>query len=144
MEEKDIDKPIEENKIVLQSGSSPLKIAKGDYKIAPTKKGQVQGKSLAAMEEQTDIELAQIQQQVDLLVAKAKKIKERVDVSRTIHSAEMGFEPRVGRLYHLYQKENEQYVLSIIAPQEWNGNMPYNKFIASVRLLADHTWDILD
>ncbi len=145
MEEKKVfENPIEKDNTTEKTGILPQAPKVGEIKIAPTEKGQIQGRAIAAMEEQTDIELAQIQKQVELLVAQAKKIQERVEISRTIHNAEMGFQPKVGRLYHLYQKENGGYVLSIIGPQEWKDNLPYNNFVASVRLLADHTWEVLD
>ncbi|HAS42142.1 MAG TPA: DUF2452 domain-containing protein [Microscillaceae bacterium] len=145
MEDKKIfENPTDKDKVTDRPGILPQAPRVGEIKIVPTQKGQIQGRAIAAMEEQTDIELAQIQKQVELLVAQAKKIQERVEISRTIHNAEMGFQPKVGREYHLYQKENGEYVLSIIAPQEWKDNMPYNNSVASVRLLADHTWEVLD
>lgn len=145
MEDKKVfDDPINKNEVTNKQSILPQAPKLGEIKIAPTQKGQVQGQAIAAMEEQTDIELAQIQKQVELLVAQAKKIQERVEISRTIHNAEMGFDPKIDRLYHLYQKEDGRYVLSMIGPQEWKNNMPYSSFLASVRLLADHTWEVLD
>lgn len=145
MEEQNVfENPIDKDKIAINPGALPYAHTVGGFKIEPTKKGQVKGQAMAAMEEQADLHLAQIQQQVELLAAQARKIQQRVEVSRTIYNAEMGFQPIIGEFYYLYQRKTEQYILSIVAPQEWGDNIPYDKFIASVRLLADHTWEVLD
>ena len=145
MEENNVfENPIDKDKIAINPGTLPYAHTVGGFKIEPTKKGRIKGQALAAMEEQSDMQLAQIQKQVELLVSQAKKIQQRVDVSRTIYNAEMSFQPVIGKLYHLYQRKNEQYLLSLVAPNEWGNNIPYNKSIASVRLLADHTWDVLE
>lgn len=145
MEEQNVfENPIDKNKITINPGALPYAHTVGSFKIEPTKKGQIKGQAMAAMEEQADLQLAQIQQQVELLAAQARKIQQRVEVSRTIYNAEMGFQPIIGECYYLYQKKPEQYILSIVAPQEWRKNIPYDKFVAFVRLLADHTWEVLD
>ncbi len=145
MEEKKVfENPIDKDKVAENPSTLPYAHTVGGFKIEPTKKGQIKGQAITAMEEQTDMQLSQIQKQVELLATQAKKIQERVDISRTIYNAEMSFTPLIGRLYHLYQRKNEQYLLSIIAPNEWRNNMPYERFVASVRLLADHTWEVLD
>ena len=54
----------------------------------------------------------------------------------------MGFKPVIGYEYHLYERTNGQWVLSMIAPNEWGKNKPFH-WIATARLLADHTWEIL-
>ena len=58
--------------------------------------------------------------------------------------AEMRFEPLINHVYHLYTKENGDYLLSLIAPNQWGRSKNNFTFIATVRLLADHTWDILE
>ena len=39
-------------------------------------------------------------------IEQAKKIKQRIEVSTLIYNAEMKFEPLIGKIYHLYQKQN--------------------------------------
>jgi hypothetical protein len=56
----------------------------------------------------------------------------------------MRFEPIINHVYHLYQKENKTHLLSLIAPNQWGRSKHSFEFVASVRLLADHTWDILE
>jgi hypothetical protein len=31
-------------------------------------------------------------------------------------------------------------MLSLVSPKEWGPSMPFKKFVATVKLLADHTW----
>jgi hypothetical protein len=31
----------------------------------------------------------------------------------------------------------------MISPEEWGRSFPFEKFIAHVRLLTDHTWEIV-
>jgi hypothetical protein len=116
---------------------------RGSLPVIPTEQGQIKSKALSSMEHQTDIQMLQIKQQMELLAQQAAKIQKRVDVSKQIYSAEMRFEPLINHLYHLYQREDERYLLSMIGPSDWGRRgCPYI-FIASVRLLADHTWDVI-
>lgn len=59
-----------------------------------------------------------------------------------IYKAQMGFKPEINHVYYLYRKNEDQNVLSMIAPHEWR-NCPH-EFMYQIRLLADHTWDILE
>ena len=44
-------------------------------------------------------------------------------------------------VYHVYEKTDGSHVLSLVAPSEWGGGSgPFAGFIATVKLLADHTW----
>ena len=56
----------------------------------------------------------------------------------------MNFQPIISRVYHLYEIEDGNDILSMIGPKEWGRSKPFKKFIATVKLLADHTWDILE
>ncbi len=109
--------------------------------VKPTEEGVVRHKSLTAMEEQTNMQLVQIRKQIELLALQAQEIQKRKDLSMTIYNARISFAPVIGQIYHLYQKSDESYLLSLIGPKEWgNGTGPFKRFVASVRLLADHTW----
>jgi hypothetical protein len=54
----------------------------------------------------------------------------------------MNFGPIIGKIYHLYRRDNGKDVMSMISPSEWGRKAPY-EFIATIKLLADHTWDVL-
>jgi hypothetical protein len=43
----------------------------------------------------------------------------------------------------LYQKEDGTDFMSMIAPEEWGRKKDWAQFVAEVKLLADHTWEIL-
>jgi hypothetical protein len=95
------------------------------------------------MSQQTDMQLGQIYEQMQLLASQAKKLQDRKEISAFIYQAEMRFEPLINHTYHLYLKEESKYLLSLIAPESWGRSGAHLTFIASVKLLADHTWDIL-
>jgi hypothetical protein len=105
--------------------------------------GKVKSNALLAMEQQTDMQLRQIQEQIELLYKQAQDIKARTDISVWIYQAQMGFNPLVGHVYHLYEKEDEKHFLSMVSPGEWGRSRSFKRFVATVKLLADHTWDIL-
>jgi hypothetical protein len=108
--------------------------------IRPTKEGVIKHKALWAMEEQTNMQLDQIKQQIELLAKQAQEIRKRKELSLMIYEAKLGFKPQIGHTYHLYEKNDGNHMLSIVSPGEWGGNGPFKQFISSVRLLADHTW----
>jgi len=108
--------------------------------IRPTNEGVMKHKALSAMEEQTDMQLNQIRQQIELLAKQAQEIQKRKELSLIIYEATMKFKPQIGHTYHLYEQQDGLHNLSMIAPTEWGGSGLFKQFIASVKLLADHTW----
>ena len=108
--------------------------------IRPTKEGVIKHKALWAMEEQTNMQLDQIKQQIELLAKQAQEIRKRKELSLMIYEAKLGFKPQIGHTYHLYEKNDGNHMLSLVSPGEWGGHGPFKQFISSVRLLADHTW----
>ncbi len=108
--------------------------------IRPTKEGVIKHKALSAMEDQTNMQLDQIRQQVELLAKQAQDIRKRKELSMMIYEARLTFKPQIGHTYHLYEKNNGDHMLSMIAPKEWGKSGPFKQFISSVKLLADHTW----
>ncbi len=108
--------------------------------IRPTKEGVIKHKALTAMEEQTNMHLEQIKQQIELLARQAQEINKRKELSLMIYEATLRFKPQIGHTYHLYEQKDGTHALSLISPNEWGRGGAFNQFIASVRLLADHTW----
>jgi hypothetical protein len=109
--------------------------------IRPTEEGVIRHKSLTAMEEQTNMQLEQIRRQIELLALQAREIVGRKELSMLIYNAKLSFSPVIGQVYYLYEKKDDSYQVSMISPKEWgNGTGPFKRFIASVKLLADHTW----
>ena len=109
--------------------------------IKATEEGVIRHKALTAMEEQTNMQLDQIRKQIELLAIQAQEIQMRKELSMLIYNAKLSVVPVIGHTYFLYQKKDETYILSLISPKEYGGGAgPYRKFIAPVKLLADHTW----
>ena len=134
--------PIDEDKIAENPHLLPYAHTVGGAVIKPIDKGRTKGLAVSAMHEQTNMQLDQIRQQVELLAAQAKQIQKRVEISEQIYTADVGFKPLINHTYHLYEKEDGEKVLSMVAPDEW-GRASKLTFVATVKLLADHTWDIL-
>ena len=108
--------------------------------IKPTEEGMIKHKALTAMEEQTNMQLEQIRKQIELLALQAHEIQKRKELSMMIYCAKLSFKPNIGQTYYLYEKNDGSSMLSLVSPKEWGKNGPFKKFIAGVRLLADHTW----
>lgn len=115
----------------------------GSAIVKPEDKGKITGRAVAAMHSQTDMQMAQIYEQMQLLAEQAKQIQSRVQVSERIYQASISFEPLINHVYFLYQKDDGSDFLSMIAPEEWGRKKNFAAFVAEVRLLADHTWEIL-
>jgi hypothetical protein len=108
--------------------------------IRPTKSGVIKHKALNAMEEQTNMQLDQIRQQIELLARQAQELRKRKELSLMIYEAKLNFKPQIGQVYHMYERMDNSHLLSLVAPEEWGKNGPFKAFVSSVKLLADHTW----
>jgi len=148
-EEKDQNKkelqfnPIDKDKIAENPHLLPYAHTVGGAVIKPIDRGRVKGLALKAMYKQTDLQLDQIKEQINLLAQQANRIQDRVVISEQIYTAQCGFKPNIGETYYLYTKSSGDYVLSMVGPKEWGAISPY-EYQATVNLLADHTWDILE
>ncbi|MEM1321396.1 MAG: DUF2452 domain-containing protein [Bacteroidota bacterium] len=135
--------PIDKDKVAENPALLPYAHTVGSAIIKPIDKGRVKGLAMSAMYEQTELHLDQIREQINLLAQQARKIHDRVLISEKIYQAQVGFAPRIGHKYHLYERKNGKFVISMVAPAEWGAKPPY-AFVASVQLLSDHTWEIID
>lgn len=115
----------------------------GGFSITPSKQGVIKGSALKAMGEQTQMQLDQIFEQMQLLAKQAKELKDRADVSEQIYTAHMSFKPVIGNCYYLYTKKDDSKILSLVSPDDWGSTMPFKQFEAKVKLLADHTWQVI-
>ncbi len=136
--------PIDRDKVTENPGTLPYAHTVGSAVIKPGKQGVIRNRSMAAMQQQTDMQLQQIKEQIELLARQAEAIQQRKELSQHIYQARMSFKPEINQLYHLYRNEEGQYVLSMIAPAEWGSRPRFKEFVYSVRLLADHTWDVVE
>ncbi|TCJ13818.1 DUF2452 domain-containing protein [Flaviaesturariibacter flavus] len=108
--------------------------------VKPTEEGVIRHKALTAMEEQTNMQLEQIRKQIELLALQAQEIHKRKELSLLIYSAKVSFKPEIGQVYYLYEKPDGSHLISMVSPKEWGPAMPYKSCVATVQLLADHTW----
>lgn len=134
--------PIDVRKVAETPGLLPYAHTVSGAVIKPEDMGRIRGNALMAMEQQTDMHLGQIQEQLEVLARQAQAIARRKEISVMIYEAAMGFDPIINHIYHLYRRKDGTTVLSIVSPAEW-GRCPYPEHVASARLLADHTWDVL-
>jgi len=130
------------DKITTTPSTLPYAHNVGSAVIKPEDKGRIKGLAVSAMHEQSQVQLDKVYEQVKVLIKQAEEIKHRVDISERIYQAEIKFKPTIGHTYHLYQKNDGAEVLSFISPKEWGDTMPFDKHLATVKLLSDHTWHI--
>jgi hypothetical protein len=133
--------PIDVTKVTDSPGFLPYAHTAGGAVIRPEDKGRIKGNAMMAMYEQTDRQIGQLREQMETLVAQAKSLQRRKEISEVIYEATLGFRPVVGHIYHLYRKKDESHTISLIAPDEWEP-CPYT-YLATVQLLYDHTWEVL-
>ena len=115
----------------------------GSAIIKPLDKGRIRGNAVAAMHDQTDRQFRQLYEQMETLIEQAKYLKNRVEVSERIYQANVPFQPVIGKVYFLYRKKDGIDLLSMVSPNEWGDSLPYDAFEAEVRLMSDHTWEIV-
>lgn len=115
----------------------------GGFSIVPTNEGQIKSNAREAMKEQTEEQLGLIFEQMKTLARQVQDIQKRVYISDLIYNAKISFTPVIGKYYFLYEDNEENRFMSLLSPKEW-GEKLTDKFIAEVRLNADHTWKIID
>ena len=136
--------PIDPDKIALNPHLLPYAHTVGGAVIKPEDTGKLKGRALSAMNQQTDMQLSQIYEQMQLLAAQAQKIQARKTISDYIYQTELRFEPLIKHTYHLYRKADQKLMLSLIDQNAWGRSGKDLEFLASVKLLADHTWEIIE
>jgi hypothetical protein len=134
--------PIDKDKIAENPHLLPYAHTVGGAITKPIDKGRVKGVAMSAMYEQTNQQLNQIREQVERLVTQAQSIHDRIDISEKVYLAECGFKPVIGQVYNLYEKKDGTWLLSMISEEEWGPRGPYF-WLATARLMHDHTWEIL-
>lgn len=136
--------PIDKEKVAENPGLLPYAHTTGSAIIRPEDKGRIRGNAMTAMYDQTERQMEQLRQQMETLVRQAKSLDQRMQVSEVIYQADIPFQPVIHHIYHLYRRKSDgTHVISMIAPAEWGRRAPY-EHLATVRLLGDHTWEVLE
>lgn len=145
-EEENFINPIDKDKTAENPGLISFPHHLGSAVIRPEDEGKIKSRALTAMRDQTRKQLDQIRKQAELLQQQAREITARMEISEKIYMADMSFEPFVGHVYHLYYHTvHNKYKMMFIGPEEWGNKAPKHlEFVASVKLLSDYTWEILN
>ena len=69
------------------------------------------------------------------------KLIEEFQWNDLVYKSNYSFKPIQGKIYHLYQRDDEKksLFLSLIGPKEWN-----MLFIGSFKLLSNNKWEKID
>lgn len=73
------------------------------------------------------------------LEAEFKKLVETAADNELIYNASIRFSPKVGEVYHLYRKEDNEAWVSMVGPSEWGSGYDF-EFLGSFRLATDSVW----
>ena len=98
------------------------------------------GYGLITMEHHANRQIDSLKKQAALLVEQATEIRNRMELAQLISTAEYSFKPIMLKEYYLYERSGK-YILTLIAPEEWDGGIPYGECVARVRQLGDSTWE---
>ena len=121
---------------------SPIPLSVSSPKIQPVDKRLVKATAFETMQYQANQQIMMLKKQADLLIDQARLIEERLIISQRIYEADLNFEPVIGTVYHVYEKD-EKTVLSLVSPDEWGRKMPFTRHVCSARLLGDKSWELL-
>jgi len=136
--------PIDKDKVAENPGLLPYAHTSGSAVIRPEDKGRIRGNAMTAMYDQTDRQMEQLRQQMETLVRQAKSLDQRMQISEVIYQADIPFQPIIHHIYYLYRRKTEgTHLISMISPSEWGRKAPY-EHLATVRLLGDHTWEVME
>ena len=123
----------------MASDNPIWKVVRDIVPIETTKKA-----SLVVMEHHANRQIDSLKQQAALLVKQATEIQNRMELAQLISTAQYSFKPIMLKEYYLYERSGK-YILTLIAPEEWDGKIPYGECVARVRQLGDSTWEeVLD
>ena len=67
------------------------------------------------------------------------KLMEEYEWNTLVYNAEFRFKPVMGKVYFLYQTDDEKLFLSLIEPNEWD-----KIFIGAFKLISDNRWEKTD
>ena len=132
----------EDGSYIGPANLSPIPLSVGSPVIRVEDKNKIKANAVEAMHHYASQEMAMLKKQADLIMEQVREIENRLKVSEKIYESDLKFQPVIGQIYHLYQKE-DHFKMSMISPEEWGTNSKIGTFVASVKLLGDHSWDII-
>lgn len=120
---------------------SPVPLRVNSPIIKPENSAKMKAIAVQTMEYQAQQQLEILRRQANVILEEIRNIENRISISNIIYSAEMKFKPLIGKIYYLYEKDGK-HTVSMISEIEWGKNMPFDKYVNSITLLADYTWQI--
>ncbi len=69
------------------------------------------------------------------LVDEYNNLVDEVNLNELIYNSNYTFEPVIGEIYHLYQRNNGEYFLSLVEPQSWE-----QEHIGTFEMDSDNKW----
>ena len=127
---------------VGEASLSPIPLSISSPVIKPVDRNQIKANAVEAMHHYANQGISMLKKQADLIMQQVREIESRLKVSEKIYQSDMRFVPVIGQTYHLYEKE-DHYTLSLVGPDEWGQSKNTRKYVASVKLLGDHSWDMI-
>jgi hypothetical protein len=125
-----------------EASLSPIPLSISSPVIRPEDRNQIKANAVEAMHHYANQEISMLRQQADLIMQQVREIESRLKISEQIYQSDIRFVPVVNQIYHLYEKD-DHYSLSLIAPGEWGSAKNSRNYKASVKLLGDHSWEII-
>lgn len=125
-----------------EASLSPIPLSISSPVIKPEDRNQIKANAVEAMHHYANQEISMLRKQADLIMQQVREIESRLKISEHIYQSDIRFVPVVNQVYHLYEKE-DHYSLSLIGPNEWGNSKNSRTYKASVKLLGDHSWEIL-
>lgn len=132
----------EDGSYIGPANLSPIPLSVSSPVIRVEDKGKLKANAVEAMHHYATQEIALLKRQADLIMEQVRDIENRLKVSEKIYDSDFRFQPVIGQLYHLYERE-DHFKLSLIGPSEWGRSKSMGKHIASVKLLGDHSWEVI-
>ena len=124
---------------------SPVPMSVSSPVIKLIDKNKVRANAVEAMHMQAHQQIAMLRKQAELIMRQVQEIEDRLKISELIYQADMRFKPVMGQTYHLYEKEEKgKFLVSMIAPNEWGRSKNFSRYLSTIKLLSDSTWDVLD
>jgi len=136
--------PKDEPRYKGEAKLAPIPLSVDSAPIKPIDKGKLKATAHEAMTHHANQQIGMLRKQAELLMQQAREIEDRVALSRLIYEADIRFVPEVGLSYYLYETQEDKRLLSLIGPNEWGRSKSFKTYIATVRLLADKTWEIVE
>ena len=131
----------EKNSPLIQQGETLYPTQVRTEKDRVTDLTVSQDQSLERSNDTANREIERLREQAKMLMEQADKVEFESQIRAKIRSADCGFRPVVNQAYFLYESEGK-CMLSLISPNEWNGQPPFGHCLAKVVQLGDLTWEI--